>query len=157
MRWRLGSRWQAAATAGATKHSYARFDYVVALRTRIEAVTPFAGGEIARSFGQSAAGNARSNGVAVGSSWTAVSPERTVPSVSNQGASYRRLIAPMLAYDAADSRAVAVWATVRVQRGATPFWLSVRMEQTRAQSLVPSRLPPTGERTSWSLTLGVRP
>jgi hypothetical protein len=157
VRWRLGSRWQAAAMAGATQHSYARVDYVVSLRTRIEATTPFAGGEIARSFGHGAAGRARPNGVAVGSSWTAVSPGGTLPSVSNQGVSYRRLIAPMLAYDAADSRAVAAWATVRVQRGTTPYWLSVRMEQTQAQTPVTSRLQPSGDRTLWSVSLGLRP
>ncbi len=157
VRWRFGSRWQAAALAGATQHSFARFDYVVSLRTRLEATTPFAGGEIARSFGQAVVGDARANGVAVGSSWTAVSPGGSVPSVRNQGASYRRLIAPMLAYDAADSRAVAAWATVRVRRGATPFWLSLRMEQTQAQTPFASRLQPSGDRTLWSVTLGLRP
>lgn len=36
-------------------------------------------------------------------------------------------------------------------------WLSLRMEQTQAQTPFASRLQPSGDRTLWSVTLGLRP
>ncbi|MFN5583557.1 DUF6850 family outer membrane beta-barrel protein, partial [Gemmatimonas sp.] len=157
VRWRFSPRWQAAAMVGGMQRRFTREDFVVALRTRIESSTPFAGGEVARSFGAAVADGATGHGVALGGSWAAVAPAGAIPAVTNRGASYRRLIAPSLSYDLAQSRAVAAWVTVRTRLGATPLWASVRIDQVQPATEAASRLQPAGERSVWSLSLGLRP
>ena len=157
LRWRFGPRWQVAAMAGGTQRRFTREDFVVSLRTRVESSTPFVGGEVARSLGAAASNGDVVHGVALGGSWAAVAPAGAVPATTNRGASYRRLIAPALSYDLAQSRALGAWATVRTRLGVTPLWVTVRMDKTQPGTEAPSRLQPSGERSVWSLSLGLRP
>jgi hypothetical protein len=84
-------------------------------------------------------------------------PFHEVERADGKGTSYRRLIAPMLAYESADTRAVAVWATARSTIGAMPVWVSARAERASAATVRASRLQPGGERTQFTLTMGIRP
>jgi len=84
-------------------------------------------------------------------------PTGDVPQAEERGPYYQRFIAPAPAYEAADTRAMAGWLTVTSRlRGATLLG-SIRAERASPATLAAQRLPPGGERTGWSVVLGVRP
>jgi len=149
LRWTFSPRWEAALIGGLQQQTSQRTDYVAELRSTIETVAPFVGGEVSRTFGRS--------GVAAGASFAAVTPSGNVPIAVGKGTSYRRLIAPMLAYESADTRAFAAWATARSAIRAMPVWVSARADKASAATARASRLQPGGERTLFTLTMGIRP
>ncbi len=146
-RMQLARSWSAALLGGATQMTSERVDYVSSLRSRVEVTTPFVGAELAR--------HRRTAAFALGVSAASTLPSGAVPSVERE-ANYRRLIAPMLAYDAAEAQALAAWATALVPIGGTTFVASVRAERTTPRSVMGARLQPSGDRTGWSVMLGVR-
>lgn len=148
VRVQLGSAWSLALLGGATRLSSDRIDYVVTLSSDIQTVTPFVGGEVARRWGRWA--------VSVGGSAASTSPTGVLPN-ADQGPTYERLIAPALAYDASEARAVAAWLTATAPLRKGTVIASVRSERTTPLSVVSARLQPSGERTGWSVSLGVRP
>ena len=147
VRMELGTAWSLAVLGGATRLSTQRTDYVVSLSSNIETSTPFVGGEVARRWGRAA--------VAIGASAASTTPSGALPNAT-QGPTYQRLIAPALAYDAAEVRAVAGWLTATVPLRKGTLVASVRSERTTPQSVVSRRLQPSGERNGWSVSLGVR-
>ena len=147
VRVRFARSWSAAVLGGATRLTSTRTDYVVSLRSSLQAATPFIGAELSRRW--------RRTAIAVGGSAASTSPSGTLPSTALK-ANYRRIIAPMLAYDAAQATAVAGWVTALLPIGGTTFVVSARAERTAPRSAVAARLQPTGERTGWSVSVGVR-
>ena len=140
--------WSAAVIGGATHVLTTRTDYVAAIGSHIDATTPFGGVELARKVGRAS--------VAVGATASATSPSGALPS-SARDPNYRRLIAPALAYDAASARAWSTWFTATTPMSAAVLLVSVRAEHTSPTAVVTSRLQPGGERTAWSVTVGLRP
>lgn len=67
---------------------------------------------------------------------------------------YRRLLQPELAYEAAQSQAVAGWLSVRVPVADQLLVVSARAERTTPREQVTERLQPSGERTAWSVGVG---
>ena len=148
VRMELGTAWSLAVLGGATRLSTQRTDYVVSLSSNIETSTPFVGGEVARRWGRAA--------VAIGASAASTTPSGALPNAT-QGPTYQRLIAPALAYDAAEVRAVAGWLTETVPLRRGTVIASIRSESTTPMSVVSARLQPRGARKGWSISLGVRP
>lgn len=149
VRFVISPRWSTAFTAGVSRFSSARRDFVASVASSLDAATPFASIEIARRFRQSA--------IAVGASATSVRPTGTVPTAAERGPVYQRLIAPSLAYDAAAADAFAGWVTGEVPLRRTTLLVSARAERSSPASASPARLQPAGERTLWSFALGIRP
>lgn len=147
VRVQLSRAWSAALLGGATRLTSDRTDYVVSLHSRVQATTPFVGAELARHWKRAA--------FALGASAASTSPSGTLPSTARQ-ANYRRIIAPTLAYDAAEATAVAGWATSLLPIGGATFVASVRAERSAPTSAVAARLQPNGERTGWSVSVGLK-
>ncbi len=140
--------WTGALLGGVTQRSHARFDYVVERRTALEINTPFVGGEIARRVGRGALSIGAS--MATRAATGGIPPLPTVESAPT----YRRLLQPELAYESAESQAVAAWSSVRVPVASQWLVLSARAERTSPSSVATGRLQPDGERTVWSVGLG---
>ncbi len=140
-------RWSAGVLGGVQRRRHDRFDYVVARRTALAVVTPFLGGELARSAGRAA--------VAVGASRA---PRRATggspPLPPRDQPTYRRLVQPELAYEAAQSQAVAGWLSARVPVADQLLVVSARAERATPREQVTARLQPSGERTAWSVGVG---
>jgi hypothetical protein len=145
----LGNRWSAALLGGATMMRSDRRDFVVSLPSHVDATTPFISGEIARRVGRFA--------LAVGGSAASTSPSGSVPNAAAQQGNYQRLIAPMLAYEVAEARAVAGWLSATTPLRVTTLLVSLRAEKTTPSSVNGARLQPGGERTGWNLSVGIRP
>jgi hypothetical protein len=148
VRVRLSDAWTIAALGGATRLQTSRTDYVVTLSSDIKTTTPFVGGEVARRW--------RRVAIALGASRASTTPSGALPKAT-QGPTYRRLIAPSLAYDAAQASAVAGWITATLPLRSGTLITSVRSERATPSTVVSSRLQPGGERSGWSLSLGIRP
>jgi|GEM_PF-894704 len=140
--------WNLAALGGAIRQTRYGSDFVVEEIADLESTQPFISGEIARRFGRAS--------LAVGASAVQSTSVGVVPAAAAARANYRRLIAPDLAYDAADARASALWTTAMYQLNKAALFASVRYETTTPTSSAPQRLQPTGERTGWSTVVGVR-
>lgn len=144
----LNPQWSAALLGGVTRVSSERDDYVVLLGSEIASTTPFVAAEVARRFTRAA--------ISAGVSAAITAPTGEVPPVGDLGPNYQRIIAPALAYDAAEARAVAAWVTGAVPLRGRMLLASVRAEQTTPTSIATSRLQPGGSRSGWSLSVGVR-
>lgn len=140
--------WMVGVTGGMTQRTQDRQDYVAQLTSHIEQVTPFVSGEVARAV--------RGVSVAVGASFASTSPTAALPAAS-RGPNYRRLIAPDLAYDAAEASASALWLTVRRAVRGHDVFVQLRTEQASPTSVLASRLQPSGDRTRWQVGVGYRP
>ena len=148
VRFTLSRKWTAAVLGGVARTTSARTDYVVSVASRVETTVPFISGEIARQLQNRFA-------IAIGMSAASTTPTGALPG-ADRGPNYQRLIAPALAYDAAEATALAGWITATVPfRGRTAM-LSVRSEQTSPSSVVTARLQPSGTRNGWSLMFGIR-
>jgi len=147
IRFQLATAWSAALLGGATRLSTERSDYVVAVRSRVETTTPFLGAEVAHHRKRVA--------FAVGASVASSSSSGVVPSIE-RAPNYRRIIAPMLAYDAAEAIAFAGWGTASLPIRGTTFVLGGRMERASPTSVIASRAQPSGARRGWSVVVGVR-
>lgn len=149
---RTGSwrEWSAALLGGMVQTEHSLEDYVAQLAASATVSVPFIGLEVGRRvFGGS---------LSAGVSMAQQSPASArLPAVADRGEQYRILIAPAWSYEVSEARALAMWvnATLPVRRSV--LVASVRREQTSPQSVVTSRLQPGGERSSWSLSLGIRP
>lgn len=141
-------RWVAGLLGGVSTRSHERVDYVVDRRASLDITTPFVGAEVARRFGQHAA--------SIGGSLSSRSATGGIPPIptATVAPNYRRILQPELAYDAASSRAIAGWASLRVAVSSQILVLSARAERATPSSVVATRLQPTGERTIWSIGFG---
>ncbi len=148
LRTTISPRWRTAISAGATRVTTSRRDYVVTVDAETEQLTPFGAMEVARAFGASA--------IAVGFSAALTSPAGKLPTPSDQGPNYSKLVAPSLAYDASEARAVAGWITATVPFRGRSLIGSVRSEQTSASSVAAAFLQPSGSRSGWSISIGMR-
>lgn len=140
--------WMLGALGGFTRRTQTRHDYVAALTADVEVSTPFVGLEAARQFGASA--------VSVGVSVASTAPTAAIPP-ANRGPNYQRLIAPDLAYDAAEAMATAEWITVRQTVSGHALSLQLRAEHASPKSVLTPRLQPSGDRTRWQMSFGYRP
>lgn len=141
-------QWSGALLGGVMQRSHARFDYVVERRTALEINTPFVGAEVARRLGRGALSLGAS--MATRAATGGIPPVPTVASAPT----YRRLLQPELAYEAAESQAIAAWTSVRVPVASQWLVLSARAERTSPSSVDAVRLQPGSERTVWSVGLG---
>ncbi|QJR34269.1 DUF6850 family outer membrane beta-barrel protein [Gemmatimonas groenlandica] len=140
--------WMAALLGGFAQRSHARVDYVAERRTALDISTPFVGGEVARQLGR--------GGLALGASLATRAATGGIPTIPapQVAPTYRRLLQPELAYEAAQSQAVAGWASVRVPVSSQLLVISARMERASPSTASPTRLQPVGDRTAWSLGVG---
>ena len=110
--------------------------------------TPFLSAEVARTV----------DGTFLG---TGVLSARTSPTAAlppaARGVNYQRLIAPELAYDAAEATAMAYWVNVRRAVRGHDVFAQLRLEQASPTTVLVSRLQPGGERSRWQVSLGYRP
>lgn len=144
----VSDAWSAAVLGGVSRTTSVRTDFVTSIASRVEAAVPFVGGEVARRFGGGLA-------LAVGGSVASTSPNGALPG-ANRGPNYGRLIAPALAYDAAEATAVAGWLTATVPFRGRTLMAGVRSESTSPSSVVTARLQPGGSRDGWSVVVGIR-
>ena len=144
----ISSFWSAAISGGVTRLSSTRTDYVATINSDVITTTPFLSAEVARRLGRGA--------VSIGVSAAATSPNGAVP-VAARDPNYQRLIAPALAYDAAEASAVAGWLTATMPLRGRSILMGVRSERATPRSVNVARLQPDGERSGWSVMLGVRP
>jgi len=140
--------WQAAATGGAITSERIGTDFVAQLATKLDFIQPFVSGEAARQFARGS--------VAAGASFAASAATGNIPAALDAGENYRRLVAPALAYDAADTRATAFWITGLFRAGQSTLIATLRSERASSPTDVPHRLQPTGSRTGWTAAFGVR-
>lgn len=143
--------WSAAVIAGTVRTGHARNDYAAELWSDANAVSPFASVEVARRFARAsvAAGLSFADRVPYGTS--------SIPNVEDRGANYNRIIAPSLAYEVSQARATAWWVTATAPFRESVLYASLRVEGTQSRAVDTARLAPSGERSGWSLSLGIRP
>ena len=146
----LGARTDAALLGGVVMNRHTLDDYAAELSSDVKSASPFVSVEFARRF----AGFA----VAAGVSAAANTPlDSRVPATDSLGVNYQRVIAPDVAYQVAWGRAVAEWITVTGVLGGRKFMVALRTERAAPRSEAPQRLQPTGNRSVWSLAVGIRP
>ncbi|MEN9818246.1 MAG: hypothetical protein RLZ32_2126 [Gemmatimonadota bacterium] len=139
--------WRAGVLGGVQQWRHARFDYVVVRRTALTLTTPFVGGELARS--------ARRAAVAVGASVALRGASGGIPPLpGTDQPTYRRLLQPELAYEAARSQTVAGWLSAQLPVADQLLVLSARAERATPRDDGAARLQPTGARTVWSVGVG---
>lgn len=141
-------QWSAAAQGGAVTLNRTGVDYAAELAADLDVLMPFVGGEVARHFTRGA--------VAAGASYAASAATGRIPVAAEAQENYQRLIAPALAYEAADTRAMAWWITSTFRVARTTLIGGVRFESTTSPTDQPQRLQPAGSRDAWTATLGVR-
>jgi len=145
----IGADWMGAVTGGIIQMHHSRTDYAAELATDLNSRTPFVSAEIARRVA--------SAWISAGASAAAQVPlASSLPQTDNRGAHYNRLIAPDLAYTLAEARARAWWVNVLVPVRGSAFSVGIRQERTTPHTLAPDRLQPEGERSGWSVAVGVR-
>lgn len=149
LRWTPAGPWQAGVRGGALR-TEARFEDFAALATSdITSVASFVSVEGARRWGRVS--------VAVGGSYASrVALEGVLPPAADRADTYRRVLAPAIAYEAADLQAMAVFGTVTAPLGGRVWSLSLRAEEASPRSAAPTRLQPEGERRGFSVVLGMR-
>jgi hypothetical protein len=145
----FGSATKVALLGGVIETTHELRDFVVELRSNAITRTPFVGGEVARDFGRLA--------VSIGASMaTTVPVDAIIPSITDRGPTYRRIIAPDLGYQVAEGRAVAGWASGAVALRGSTIVASFRTESSAPTANADHRLQPTGDRKHWTFSLGVR-
>jgi hypothetical protein len=143
-------RWSAALLGGVVQNERALEDFVAELQLVSDVRTPFIGAEVGRRFGRAA--------VAAGVSMASMTPTRArIPAAAERGERYQLLIAPALAYEVAEATAMAGWLTTELPVRKVTLLGSVRGERASPRSVAAQRLQPGGERTGWSVVLGIRP
>lgn len=142
------SQWTAGVTAGGVRRDFVRRDYVALLAPSLTVQNPFASAEVARRVGQTS--------VALGVAYSMRAPIGSVPVPTKLGPNYRRLLAPELAYDAAESSAMALSLTGQRVIGRSTVFAQLRREQATATTVVEQRLQPAGARDRWLVTVGIR-
>jgi hypothetical protein len=149
VRWAFGSVWSTALVAGVAEAHHARTDFAAELLTDINTRTPFVAAEVGRLVGQTwlATGASAAAQVPLGSA---------LPDATKRGPNYQRLIAPDLGYALAEARAQAWWIAALVPLSGSTFTVGVRSERTQSRTPGADRLQPDGDRTAWSVTVGVR-
>ena len=140
--------WRVGALGGLTRRTHDRRDFVAELSATIEQSTPFVSAEVARTLGGTWLG------AGVSSAWT--SPTAALPPAA-RGVNYQRLIAPELAYDAAEATAMAYWVNVRRAVRGHDVFAQLRLEQASPTTVAVARLQPGGERSRWQVSVGYRP
>jgi hypothetical protein len=148
LRIQVSSAWSAAVIGGTTRLASQREDYVASISSDIASLTPFTAVEVGRHAGRAS--------VAAGFSAAMTVPGGTVPVTANRQPNYKRLIAPALAYDAAEARAIAGWVTASFRMGGNTLLTSLRAERANPTSVIAARLQPEGTRSGWSVVVGLR-
>jgi hypothetical protein len=142
--------WSVAVLGGVVQMEHALDDFVSQLEAATNVSTPFVGGEVGKRLGRGA--------IAAGVSYAQMTPTRAgLPAVAERGERYRLLIAPAWSYEVAEATAVAGWVTAQWRVSNTLLLGSVRAERASPRTVVASRLQPGGERSVFSVSLGVRP
>ncbi|MEJ7812537.1 MAG: hypothetical protein WKG32_19150 [Gemmatimonadaceae bacterium] len=144
------SPWSAAVIAGTARDSYDRRDFVAELASDVEAWTPHAALEVARSVGASTR-------VSFGYGATQHVTTSRIPSPAELGPAYRRLAAPELALTAGASLAHGGSLAISRRARRSTVWLRARAESLRPGSGATLSLAPAGSRTLWNVSLGVNP
>jgi hypothetical protein len=140
--------WRVAVIAGGAMTARRADDFVAQLFVDVDGAQTFGALELARDL--------RWGAVATGVSGASSAASGSVPAVAELLPVNQRLLAPMLAYEVGEARALAWWATgaYRVRWGTVLS--SVRYETAAPAREVPELLQPSGTRTGWSVSLGVR-
>lgn len=144
-----GSAWRFGVQGGTTRETMARTDYVASLATDIVAWSPSASLEVARDVGTRGA-------LAVTVLGGQHATTSRVPASAEQGPVYREYIAPELALAAGGATLLGGGVTGRWRVRNGTWWASLRGE-----SLAPTgpqlTASPDGNRTMWSVTVGLQP
>jgi hypothetical protein len=147
LRGRYGA-WQVAVLGGGATTTREARDFAAELFIDLEGAQTFGAIEVARMF--------RRGSVAVGVSGASSAASGLLPAVSEMQPVNQRLLAPMLAYEVAEARASALWLTGRLPVAGSTLLSTLRYERAAPTREVPELLQPSGTRTGWSFTLGVR-
>ena len=146
----LGGGMSAALLGGVVMNEHTLDDYAAELSSKVKSASPFVAVEFARRFGGFA--------VAAGLSAAANTPlDSRVPATDSLGVNYQRVIAPDVAYQVAWGRAVAEWITVTGTVGGRKMIVALRSERAAPRSAAPLRMQPEGNRSVWSMAVGIRP
>lgn len=143
-------RWSVAVSGGTVRQLDSLTDYVAQVGTKTDVLTIFTAAEVAHRF--------RRNALALGVSGATTSPRSSsIPSASMRQEQYQRLIAPAQAYSVAMASAYAGWFTATVPFRTSLLIVTARGERTSPNSIATARLQPSGQRSVWSLGVGIRP
>jgi len=141
--------WTAAALFSLGREKRTRHDYIVRVYSDIESWTPGLGLEVARAVGPATTAS-------LGLALSAYSATSIIPNPEALGPVYNLLIAPELALYA--TRAVPLTAALAVRHRlgeATAIYVRALRESLEPSGSESTELAPTGERTLWSMALGV--
>ena len=142
-------RWSIAVAAAADREGRTRADFISSMRTAITTWSAGASLEIARALGPATL-------VSIGGGFAQRASTTTIPNPTSLGAIGQWLIGPELAMEATQSRPVVFGARIRRSVGlGVALVLGGHREVLEPVGDPSIPLTPTGERTRWSVSLGV--
>jgi hypothetical protein len=147
----FGETWSVAVATGAITTSHVRRDFAADLSSDANAATTFFSAEVARRAERAsvAAGASVANRIPYGTSY--------LPPAADLGPNYQRFIAPDLAYEVAQARALSAWISATARVGGATMITMLRFHGASPIAVDEARLQPDGDRNGWSVMLGVRP
>jgi hypothetical protein len=140
--------WTAAVLGGASSTTRRASDFVAELALDLDVRQTFAAAEVARRFERAA--------LALGVSGSSAAGAGSIPAVEEMLPVNQRLLAPMLAYEVAETRTVALWLTGTLRIKRSTLIGTVRREGAQATREVPELRQPLGARRGWVATVGLR-
>ena len=143
------SPWHLGVQVGTERDELTRLDYVAEVEPQVDTWTPTATFETAREVGtRGALALAIGVGQQAGSS--------SIPLASERGPVYKQYLGPELAVEADAATMVGATLTARWRLRAATWWASLGGETLRPGA-ARSSASPGGQRTSWSVAIGVQP
>jgi hypothetical protein len=140
--------WRVAFLAGGATSARRATDFAAELFIDLDGAQTFGAVELARDF--------RWGALSTGVSGASSAASGSLPAVEELQPVNQRLLAPMLAYEVAETRATAAWLTAAYRLPGVTLLGGVRAERSAPAREVPELRQPTGTRSGWSVTLGLR-